>query len=128
MRTGVLAAIGGGIAVLVATVPASAINSGTDPDTYFGPLVTAIDGYRDAQAAVENVVSRRVTRCKLNVARVVAALASAARQHCELARIKRSPIGTDATGPCRCGRYRWDNFRRLAPEHAIALAGTPIGP
>lgn len=46
MRAGVLVAIGGVAAVLIATNPATAFNSESDPDSYFGPTVSAIDAHR----------------------------------------------------------------------------------
>lgn len=49
MRAGVLLAIGGAAAVLVATVPASAFNSGSDPESYYNSTVRAIEAHRGWQ-------------------------------------------------------------------------------
>lgn len=49
MRAGVLVAVGGIAAVLVATVPASAFNSGSDPASYYTPQVRAIEAHRGWQ-------------------------------------------------------------------------------
>ena len=49
MRAGVLLAIGGAAAVLVATVPASAFYSGSDPDSYYNSTVRAIEAHRGWQ-------------------------------------------------------------------------------
>ena len=49
MRAGVLVAIGGAAAVLVATVPASAFYSGGDPETYYGTVVTSVEAHRGWQ-------------------------------------------------------------------------------
>lgn len=46
--------MGGAAAVLVATVPASAFYSGSDPSTYYGPAVNAIEAHRGWQG-VEGV-------------------------------------------------------------------------
>lgn len=53
MRAGVLAAIGGTVVVLVATGPASAFNSGVNPEAYYGPVVGAIDARRVWASEVE---------------------------------------------------------------------------
>lgn len=47
MRAGVLVAIGGTVAVLVATGPASAFNSDDNPEAYFGPAVSAVNDHRE---------------------------------------------------------------------------------
>lgn len=52
MRAGVLVAIGGAAAVLVATVPASAFNSGSDPVNYYGTAVRTIEAHRGWQGTV----------------------------------------------------------------------------
>lgn len=52
MRAGVLVAIGGAAAVLVATVPASAFNSGSDPVNYYGAAVRSIEAHRGWQGTV----------------------------------------------------------------------------
>ena len=49
MRAGVLVAVGGVAAILVATVPASAFNSGSDPASYFTPQVRAMEAHRGWQ-------------------------------------------------------------------------------
>ncbi len=49
MRAGILVAAGGAAAILVATVPASAFNSGSDPATYYGAPVRAIEAHRGWQ-------------------------------------------------------------------------------
>ena len=49
VRAGVLVAVGGVAAILVATVPASAFNSGSDPATYFTPQVRAMEAHRGWQ-------------------------------------------------------------------------------
>lgn len=49
MRAGVLLAIGGAAAVLVATVPASAFDSGADPDLYYNAAVRSIEAHRGWQ-------------------------------------------------------------------------------
>lgn len=46
MRAGVLAAIGGTVVVLVATGPASAFNSGANPEGYYGPAISAVNNHR----------------------------------------------------------------------------------
>lgn len=59
MRAGVLAAIGGGVALLVATVPASAFDSGTDPDTYYQSTIAEVDNHR-AQTGAEGLAFESV--------------------------------------------------------------------
>lgn len=49
MRAGVLVAIGGAAAVLVATVPASAFNSGSDPDSYYSTVINGVQAHRGWQ-------------------------------------------------------------------------------
>lgn len=49
MRAGVLLAIGGAAAVLVATVPASAFYSGSDPETYYNATVRSVEAHRGWQ-------------------------------------------------------------------------------
>lgn len=46
MRGGVLAGLAGGVAVLALTMPASAFNSGTDPDTYYGDQINSVNVHR----------------------------------------------------------------------------------
>ncbi len=46
MHAGVLAGLAGGVAVLALTVPASAFNSGTDPDTYYGDQIASMNLHR----------------------------------------------------------------------------------
>ena len=46
MRSGILAGLAGGVAVLALTMPASAFNSGTDPDTYYADQINAVNLHR----------------------------------------------------------------------------------
>lgn len=60
MRAGVLLAIGGTAAVLVATVPASAFYSGSDPESYYNATVRAVEAHRGWQGT-EGVAFEPVT-------------------------------------------------------------------
>ena len=46
VRAGVLALVGGGIALLATTVPAAAFDSGSDPDTYYQSVIGEVDNHR----------------------------------------------------------------------------------